>query len=147
MAATGRREILLSVLVVARLCAQAPEASDTELLKPVNHIASALSDNNAGDALAPIQKSFAGYGTLQQYFFGLADGFLISNEVDLTNKQQDPTGSASIDVQWTITLTSQDTHESSRRRAPLHLKLVRKGRKWMIAEISPVSFFDPQAKQ
>jgi len=127
-----------AVFVAWRLAAGPPDA-----LGVVNHVAAALADGNPSDAIAAFDKSFTGYSKLQQYFVALTDGFLITNEAELTDESDDGT---ELTLHWSLTLKDKSTDVSRTRGEDIRVKLAQKEGKWKIVELSPVEFFDPLRK-
>lgn len=123
-----------------------PELADDragDLLATINHVATALADGNPSDAMKPFDKSFRNYERLSQYFTALTDSSDLNSEVEIVDEQDSSTAS-DLTVQWTLTLAHKSTFLTDRRSGQLRLRLVSQSRKWKIADLSPVEFFDPQ---
>ncbi len=91
----------------------------------------------------PIDKSFANYDKLRNYFEGLANSFQLSNGVEITD-EQDSENETKLTVDWTLTMTDLTTNYSDTRNAELSIRLVRNGKKWKIVDFSPIELFNPQ---
>jgi hypothetical protein len=138
MVAIGRKTVFL-LLAPALLEAAAPP----DALSVINHVAAALADGDPSDAMGAFDKSFPAYQKLQGYFVALTDGFLITNEADITDQSDDDT---EVTLRWTLTLKDKSTDVSRTRSDDVHVKLAEKAGKWKIVELSPVEFFDPLRK-
>ncbi|MFL6350599.1 MAG: hypothetical protein ACJ74Z_01935 [Bryobacteraceae bacterium] len=117
-----------------------------DVLRAINHVALALADDNATDAMTPFDKSFAKYAKLRDYFSGLTDSSQLVNEVDIID-QQDAGNQSNVTLQWTLTLINRSTLQSERRSAEIHVRLNFEGGKWKIVDFSPIDLFNPQSKQ
>lgn len=142
MAATGRRSFQFLLLLAAgvTLC-RADQAHD--VLQVINRVTTALTANNPADAIAPFDKSFAGYETLAEYFSNLTSSYSISNEADVVD-ETDSDKETKLTLDWTLTLQNERAGTSEQRRERVQVRLVRKDNRWMIADLSPLKFFAPQ---
>lgn len=146
MAATGRKGHRLAALLWTGMLlgtSAVTRANDsTDARAQVSHVASALSDGNAADAMTPIDKSYAHYGKLRDYFSGLTAAFQISNGISVSDEQDDK-DQVSLSVHWDLTLTDLQTNYTQNRSADLEIKLVRVKNKWKIVDIEPIDLFNP----
>jgi hypothetical protein len=121
--------------------ARAGQAHD--VLEVINRVTTALTANNPADAIAPFDKSFAGYDTLAQYFTNLTAAYTVVNEADVVD-ETDSDNETRLTLDWTLTLQNEHGGPSEQRREQVQVRLVRKGNRWMIADLSPLKFFAPQ---
>jgi len=147
MAATGPRgrHFPLSFVWGAALLAIGPAAradDAAEARDQISHIATALSQGDAADAMTPFDKSYAGYDRLRNFFDGLTHAFQIVNEIDVSDEQDEKT-QISLTVHWILTLTDLQTNYTESRAADLDIKLVPLKGKWKIADLQPIDFFNP----
>jgi hypothetical protein len=136
--------VALAILSLPALPLHAARPRD--VLATINYVATALASDNAVDAMAPFDKSFANYAKLRDYFSGLTESSQLVNEVDLTDEQDSDTQS-SVTVDWTLTLTNKTTLQTERRSGEIHIRLTLRGGKWKIVDFSPIDLFNPQPKQ
>ncbi|MDQ2945032.1 MAG: hypothetical protein M3Y27_03680 [Acidobacteriota bacterium] len=141
MAAIAHK-LLFAVFAFA-LTAAADQARD--VLKAINHVATALTGGNPSDAMLPFDKSCPNYTTIQNNFIGLTDVYQVSNEANVMDEQDLPT-ETTLTLQWTLNLTNKGTHENINRTAEVHLRLRSERGRWKIIEFSPVDLFNLAAK-
>ena len=142
MAAIARRILLAAVVSAAALAAD--QAHD--VLRAINHVATALTGGNPADAMIPFDKSCPNYTSLQDDFIGLTDGYQLSNEADVTDEADSPT-ETTLTLQWTLSLENKSTGENLTRKAEIHVRLRNESGKWKIVGFSPADFFNLAAKQ
>ncbi len=142
MAAIVRKCLFICAVLIGSLPLWADRAAD--VLATVNHVAIGLTDNNVPDALEPFSKDCPDYVQLRDSFEGLTSRGDLINEVDVASEEQ--AGSeAKLVVTWTMTITSRENSSDVESRTQrVTIKLVQQGNKWKIAELKPLSFFDPQ---
>jgi hypothetical protein len=116
------------------------------VIATISHVATALTGDNATDAMVPFDKSFPDYAKLRDYFSGLTNSSQLVNEIDVTDKKDSGTES-NITVAWTLTLTNRTTLQTERRSSGIHVRLKLQDGKWKILDLSPIDFFNPQSKQ
>ncbi|MBV8549995.1 MAG: hypothetical protein JOY54_01755 [Acidobacteriaceae bacterium] len=144
------RALLAVLLLPAFAYPQAP-GNDTNQQSAaaravLGYVAAALTAGNAADAMTPFEKSFPNYDTLNSYFNGLVNAFYVSNEIEVLD-EDNGTNEMKLSVRWAITLTDLQTDYTEHRSAELNLHMVCKGGKWKIADLAPISLFDPAARQ
>lgn len=135
---------IVAVAIIA--CATSLNAeAKPDMLKPIDAIATALTEGNATDAMQPFDRSFPKYDQLANYFAGLTAAFQLTNEVDVADSQD--TGSeANLTLRWDLTLTDQNTNVARRRTGDIHVRMMLREGKWKIVDFSPINFFNPQLK-
>lgn len=144
---TPNRVLSLAALTFFSLYALPRDADrPASVLVAINHVATALTGDNATDAMAPFDKSFANYAKLRDYFLGLTNSSQLVNEVDVMDEQNSGTQS-NVTVDWTLTLTNKTTFQTERRSGEVHVKLRLDDGKWRIIDFSPIDLFNPQPKQ
>ena len=141
MAAIAPSALLL--FTAATFLVRADQAHD--VLDQIHHVATALSDGNAADAMTPFDKSFRDYDKLRDYFDALTRAFTITNEADVTDEQDAP-NETKLTLQWSLTLTNAATGLSSPRGREVKARLVLKNGKWKILDFEPIDLFDPQLR-
>ncbi|MCU1291945.1 MAG: hypothetical protein JWP08_795 [Bryobacterales bacterium] len=138
MAAIARRICFLLALSAGGAMADQPD----DVLRVINQVASALTENNPSDALIPIDKSLPNYNTLENEFIGLTSAYLITNEVEVLD-EDDTADQTLLTLRWALTLASKETGESNSRSAEVHVRLRSQNGKWKIVELTPIDIFTP----
>jgi hypothetical protein len=134
----------VAVLAIFTLPGRADRAAD--VLAQLNHVAAALTDGNALDAMSPFDKSFAGYEKLGSYFEGLTNAFQLTNEAKVTDEQDTET-ETKLTVDWTLSLTDLETGYGEQRTGQINVRLILKDGKWKIVDFSPIDIFNPAQKR
>jgi hypothetical protein len=142
MAVIARKLLLAAMMSAATVAAD--QAHD--VLRTINHVASALTGGNPADAMISFDKSCPNYTSLQDDFIGLTDGYELSNEADVTDEADSPT-ETTLTLQWTLSLTNKSSSENLTRKAEIHVRLRKENGKWKIVDFSPADFFNLAAKQ
>jgi hypothetical protein len=138
MAVTGRkRQLAVFFTACAVLCAQ-PEK---EIYRRVTQVATALTAGNAEEAMTPFDKSFGGYDRLRDYFTALTNAYQLVNGIEVTDAQISAK-EATLTVHWEMSLGDSQT-----RSDDLIVKLIFADKKWRIADLSPIEFFNPQLER
>ena len=119
-------------------------ASNSERLRPINDVATALSAGNPVAAMAAFDKSLSDFDQLSARFTALTAAFDLNNEIDVEDEQDSPSA-ADLTLQWTLTLTSQ-TNDTEHRTAEIHARVGLRDGKWKIVAFSPIDLFDPQPR-
>jgi hypothetical protein len=148
MAAIGRKAVPFALLFAAWFALPAHAVADraADVLRVVNHVATALTDDNAADAMTSFSKSYKDYSKLENYFDGLTSRALLVNEVTVTDEQDSDT-ETNLVVHWTMDLTDKaDASDTEDRFGDLKIRVVQEDGKWKIVDVSPISFFDPAHK-
>jgi hypothetical protein len=120
--------------------ARADESSDAR--GQVSRMANALSEGNASAAMTPIDKSYANYDKLRDYFSGLTAAFQIANQIEVSD-EEDAKQQIKLSVHWDLTLTDLQTNYTESRSADLEITLVLIKGKWKITAIEPIDIFNP----
>ena len=142
MAAIARK--LLFAAIAFTIPAAADQAHD--VLQAINRVATALTDGDPAGAMAPFDKSYPSYATLQKNFIGLMAAYQLVNEAAITDEQDSADGTT-VTMQWTLNLMNKSTGAILTRDAELHIRLHSESGKWKIVEFSPTDLFDPAAKE
>ncbi len=136
-----------AVLAFFAVCGPPLQAARPKtVLSTINYVATALSGDNAIDAMTPFDKSFKNYAKLRDYFVGLTNGSQLVNEVDVVDEEDSGTQSK-VTVNWTLTLNNRNTPQTERRTGEIRVRLTRENGKWKIVDFSPIEFFNPQPRQ
>jgi hypothetical protein len=109
------------------------------------HVASALSAGHPQEAMDLFDKSFGAYEQLRGYFVALTDAHTVTNEIDVTDEQIEG-NDATLAIHWTLTLSDLANGLSESREQDLTVRLTLKKNDWLIADLTPVEFFNPEAK-
>lgn len=133
---------IVAACAAVALPLRADRASDVRA--EVGHIASALSAGNPTDAMTPFEKSCPQYQTLSDDFQSL-NAYQMQNEIDVVD-EEDSEMETKLTLNWTLTLTDQESDATERRTGEIHVRLVPKDGKWKIVAFEPISLFDPQRK-
>lgn len=146
MAATGRRSRCLTALfcggALLAICALARADDSADARGQVSQMANALSEGNPASAIAPIDKSFANYDRLRDFFSGLTSAFQIVNQIEISD-EQDEKSQITLSIHWDLTLTDLQTNYTESRAADLTIKLAKLKGKWKIVNIEPIDMFNP----
>jgi hypothetical protein len=143
MAAIAHSFVSVAALLIISHLAEADQGQD--VLEPINHITTALADGNPSDAMAPFDKSFAGYDKLRDYFRALTSAFSITNEATVIDEEDAP-AETKLTLQWTLSLTNQTNNQTDSRTSEVEVRMALKEGKWKVVDLSPIDMFDPQAK-
>jgi len=138
-----RRRAILVALAAAPL--QADDAGDIwELL---TETAAALSAGKPDDFLAAFERSMQGYQMLASGISGLLGEYEVQSSIELLSEE----GSGStrtVELDWYLELVEQqDETNVARRRDQITCHLVKKGKKWKIIALEPISFFTPPQRR
>lgn len=141
MAAIGPKPLRFGLLLAGLvICARADQAHD--VLDVVNRVSTALTANSAAEAIAPFDKSTPSYDRLAADFSNLTSAYSITNEADVVD-EQDQDNESTLVFDWTLTLQNENGVTSARRQERVTVRLIRKGKRWQIVELTPLSLFDP----
>lgn len=154
MAAIGVRAALFLAMAASPLFAD--RASD--VLSQLEYASNALTNNNAPDAMTSFDKSCPNYDQIRDDFAGLTDGYIVQNELNVTDEDDSSATETTLTVNWILTLSPKGSGDqrsgstraengSQRRTGDIHVRLILKKRKWKIVEFSPLTIFDPELKQ
>jgi hypothetical protein len=137
---------LYTLALVAMFTAPGRADRAADVLTQLNHVATALTDGNALDAMSPFDKSFADYDKLSSYFDGLTSAFQLANEAKVADEQDTET-ETKLTVDWTLTLTDLGTGYSEQRTGQINIRFILKDGKWKIVNFSPIDLFNPAQKR
>ena len=132
--------VALLIALASYSMARADDSADAR--GQVSQIANALSEGNAASAMMPIDKSYANYGKLRDYFSGLTGAFQIVNQIDVSDEQHEK-DQIKLSVHWDLTLTDLQTNYTESRAADLEIRLNKLKGKWKIMDIEPIDLFNP----
>lgn len=127
--------------LLAALVIRGDQSQDA--LAAVNALSTALSNGDAAAAMAPFDKSFAQYDTLAAYLGNLAASYLITNEADIVD-ENDEADKTTFVFDWTLTLRNESTEQAFQRHGKVNVTVAKRGGVWKIIAFSPVSLFSPQ---
>ena|ERR1700733_733069 len=133
-----RRYVPLAVFAAGVLLAaeQTPVAS-------VAKLASALSENDADDALEYFDSHMQSYGQIEQKLEALTAQAEISCAIDVVTDEES-NGIHKLDVDWFMQLKSQiDDSQLERRRERVQVEMRQIKNVWKITSLSPITIFDP----
>ncbi len=149
MAVTARKtnRVWAAALLIGALCGaslplRADDSADVHAV--IGAVGEALSSGDPALAMSWFSKSCPDYQKLSDDFTALGDAYFVENEVDFTDEDVRPP-TATVTVQWTMTLTTRQTGFTKNRKAELTFKMYREGKHWRITSISSIGIFDPQA--
>ena len=136
----------LAVLLCQVCFGQAPESESdkqsAQVRRVLGNLADALTAGNVSDAMDQFEKGLPDYDKLNNYFHGLVDAFYVTNEIEVLDENDLP-GNTKLTLRWALTLTDLATNYTEDRSAELSVRLAGKGGKWRIADLSPITLFDP----
>ncbi len=144
MAAIGLRSKLVGTLL-ALLSGTLPCRADriSDARARITYVASALASANPDDAITPFNKAMPGYSKLQAYFAALTDSFDISNEVEITD-EDDNEREATLKANWTLHLADKTAGSDRQHTYVVSIRLKPSGKNWQIVSFSPIEMFNPQ---
>jgi hypothetical protein len=142
MAAIGP-EITRRALLFAALAFPLSADDSQDIWSLLTEEATALSDGNLEDFMAGFDHSMPGYQSLRTNVSALLDQTEVQSAIDLLSEEgSGPTRTVSLD--WFLQLVEQqDEVGLTRRREVVRCKLEKRGKKWRIIWIDPISFFAP----
>jgi hypothetical protein len=127
---------VFAVGVGLRAAEQTPFASLAKL-------ASALSENDADDALEYFDSHMQSYGQIEQKLEALTAQADISCAIDVVTDVE-ANGVHKLDLDWFMQLKSQiDDSQFERRRERVQVEMRQFRNVWKITSLSPISIFDP----
>jgi hypothetical protein len=104
----------------------------------------ALSDNNAPGFLKALDKAMPGYDHLHEAIPELLGQGDIVSSVQPLRDEGDET-KRSLDLDWYLEIRNPDeTAPVIRRREVIHCRVEKRGARWRITSLDPISFFDPE---
>jgi hypothetical protein len=135
-----RRALLLAACAV-RLRADAAD----DAWEVIASLAAALVNGNAADFMGAFDPEMPGYNQLYAYITALVREFVAQSSIDpVKNEGDDRTRTLVLD--WRLHLVDQQNDAAATHREQnVTCGLVKKGRKWRIAALDPLSFFEPPA--
>jgi membrane-bound lytic murein transglycosylase B len=133
-----RRYVPLAVFAAGVLLAaeQTPVAG-------VAKLASALSENDADDALEYFDSHMQSYGQIEQKLEALTAQAEITCAIDVVTDVES-NGVHKLDLDWFMQLKSQiDDSQLERRRERVQVEMRQFKNVWKITSLSPITIFDP----
>ncbi|WP_031499781.1 hypothetical protein [Bryobacter aggregatus] len=138
MAAIGRRNAL--ALIGASLTLHA-EVRD-ELREVLAGMATSLSAANFSAFFKSIDKAMPGYPELRQQITGLCEMADISSSIEIQTATGDATHQTAL-IDWYMNLKPlSERIVNEQRRESLTFQFEKRGKKWIITKIDPISFFE-----
>jgi len=106
---------------------------------------SALGAGDAQSFLAAFDPAMPGFANLRTDVEALAQNYFVQSAIVPVDSQGD-TRRRSVELDWLLHLTSQnDAAQVTRRRQTIRCGLEKRGRRWKIVSLVPLSFFAPPA--
>ncbi len=117
--------------------------AEQDITAMVSDLAGALSANNPERFLKALDHNMAGYRQIEQDLNALASNAYIGCSIELLSNS----GTASVqtaELDWYMSLKSQqDENLIERRRTKVTLKMEKRGKKWVVTSLTPISLFAP----
>ena len=144
MAVTGHRSRLAGLLIVSVLAWSVPLCADdaADIHAAIGSVATALSSGDPAQAMSAFSKSCGDYGKLSELFDALTGAYSVENQIGFTDEEV-TSSSATVKVNWAMTLTAHDATSTKNRNADLTIKVAREGKQWRIIAVDPIAIFDP----
>jgi hypothetical protein len=140
-----RRGLLLAgaTLWIGSPADSRPEDEAREIWDLLTRLASALSQGNVADFLDAFDRSMAGHRMLEANVAALLSQYEVQSSIELLG-QEARGATRMVDLDWFLQLEEQrDAGAVTRRRERVHCRLEKRGKKWKITGIEPLSFFAP----
>ena len=124
-----------------------PPPRNAELLELLGFLAEALSTANAPMFLEHIDREFPDYSRFRQNIYALVGQWDLATSLEPL-RVTDGERERQADVDWFLELRAKPpSNKLVRRRELVRLRLVRSGKRWKVADLSPVSLFSPIAPE
>ena len=137
-----RRAALILVAIAACLPAAADDPA-TQVLDLFTDIAASLSAGNVPRFLSAFDPAMPGYAALRANVTALIAQGEIQSSIDPLENQGDATR-RSVEWQWTMRIRrGQDATASVLREQAVKTTVEKRGAKWRVTQLDPVSFFAP----
>jgi len=136
---------MIARLLLLAACVCVPLFADAEqdVSDAVSVLAAALSDNNPQRFLGALDRGMPAYHQIEQDLTGLAAATEISCSIEVIATKGTAT-TQDADLDWYMVLRSQqDENLIERRRTKVHVKLEKRGKKWVVTAFEPPSLFSP----
>ena len=130
-------------LVIASLAAIGRADSADEVWDLIGAMASALSEANASEFMHPFDSSMPGYQHVHDAVTAITRDYTIEVAVDqVSNDGND--SARTLETDWRLGFAlGGDAASLVRRSERVKFKLEKKGKRWRIVSLDPVSAFDP----
>lgn len=130
------------LLCMAPSSAAQPADAPSQIRLAVRDASRALQAGNAPLFLAAFDRQeFAGYGGLREQVSALVAQRRIASSVAVESVQGGPV-EWTVDVDWLIELTHKlDPSPPEQRRDILKLRVRKRGRRWRVVDLEPLTFF------
>ena len=136
-----RRGVLLVAMAMAPL--RADEAQ--EVWDLLTQAASALSSGNSDEFLRVFDRSMPGYQTLAANVAALLSQGDVQSSIEVLSDEGD-SSRRSVELDWFLQIISAEPGAgSTERREKVQCRLERRGKRWLITALEPLSFFAPPA--
>ena len=132
-----QRRIFLLALCGAPLLADAKQ----QIFDLFTKIAAALSDDDPMVFLEAVDRDMPHFQDFENGIRALTDQADLSNSIEVLSDEGDDTHRAE-ELDWLMEIVGKsETRPLERRREAVKFRLERRGKKWKIVSIDPVSFF------
>jgi hypothetical protein len=143
MGSLGRRLFILGGLTSSFRAQEFPSPRNPELLELLGFLAEALSTANAPLFLEYIDPGFPNYDQFRRNIHALVEQWDLATSIEplrVTGNEREQRA----DLDWFLELRAKPpSNKLVRRRERVTLKLVRSGKHWKVADLSPASLFSP----
>ena len=143
MRSLDRRLFMLGSFITSVRGQEFPTPRNPELLELLGFLAEALSTASAPMFLEHIDRGFPDYDRFRRNIYALVEQWDVATSMEpLGVKGGDRERQAEVD--WFLELRAKSpSNKLIRRREIVRLKLVRSGKRWKVADLSPVALFSP----
>jgi hypothetical protein len=142
MRGLGRRLFLVGVMTTVH-SQEFPQPRNPELLELLGFLAEALSTANAPMFLEHFDRDLPDYNQFRRNIYALVEQWDLATSIEPL-RVTDGERERQAEVDWFLELRAKPpSNKLVRRRELVKLKLVRSGKRWKVADLSPVSLFSP----
>ena len=136
-----RRVALLTLWAARALAADSAQ----EVWDVVTAMAAALANADAGEFLGLCDSGMSGYEALRANVTALVAQADADSGIDPVRNDGDD-HARNVEADWELRLVDRSALQRTwQRRATVKLRIEKRGRKWKVVALDPVSFFAPQS--
>lgn len=129
---------LTATLAFAAMAAPPQDAVDF-----LGSLTEALSNNDSAAFLEGFDPAMPAYDELRQRVEAMLGEAEVAATIEIRNDET-KSGTIDLDVEWSLQLTSRSAGDLRETRGmPVRLRLERKGKKWKVTSLDPVTIFGP----
>jgi hypothetical protein len=138
-----RRLFIVSAFAVSVRGQEFPSPRNPDLLELLGFLGEALGTANAPMFLEHLDRGFPDYNRFRRNIHALVEQWDLATSIEPLRVTGDDR-ERKAEVDWFLELRAKPpSNRLVRRREVVTLKLVRSGKRWKVADLSPVSLFSP----